>query len=111
MVAHTGDLAASIKACEAADQALREIVTTVTALGGSTLITADHGNAEELINLQTGEVDTEHSDNPVPLIVVSSRFIGQNKKLTPGILADVAPTILKLLDLSQPAAMSGKSLI
>lgn len=111
MVAHTGNLAASIRACEVTDQALREIVSTVNALNGTTVITADHGNVEELINLQTGEVDTEHSDNPVPLIIVSSRFIGQNKKLMPGILADVAPTILKLLNLSQPSAMSGKSLI
>lgn len=111
MVAHTGNLAASIRACEATDQALREIVSTVNAVNGITVITADHGNVEELINLQTGEVDTEHSDNPVPLIVVASQFIGQNKKLMPGILADVAPTILKLLNLSQPSAMSGKSLI
>ena len=81
------------------------------ALNGACLITADHGNAEELINLQTGEVDTEHSQNPVPLIIASSHYLGQNKMLTPGILADVAPTILKLLGLNQPASMSGKSLI
>ncbi len=111
MVAHTGNLAASIRACEAADAALNEIVSTVSAMNGTAVITADHGNVEELINLQTGEVDTEHSDNPVPLIVVSSQFVGQNKKLMPGILADVAPTVLKLLGLSQPSAMSGKSLI
>ena len=111
MVAHTGDLAASIKACEAVDTALRQIVPTGLALNGACLITADHGNAEELINLQTGEVDTEHSQNPVPLIIASSHYLGQNKMLTPGILADVAPTILKLLGLNQPASMSGKSLI
>ncbi len=111
MVAHTGNLEASIRACEAADTALREIVTAITAVGGSAVITADHGNAEELINLQTGEVDTEHSDNPVPIIIAASKFLGQGRKLPPGLLADVAPTILKLLNLNQPAAMSGKSLI
>ncbi|MDP4030950.1 MAG: 2,3-bisphosphoglycerate-independent phosphoglycerate mutase [Patescibacteria group bacterium] len=111
MVAHTGDLAASIKACAAADEALRQIVSTVTAIGGTSLITADHGNAEELINLQTGEVDTEHSQNPVPLVIVGSQFTGQGSHLPPGILADVAPTILKLMGLNQPSAMAGKSLI
>lgn len=111
MVAHTGNLQAAIRACEAADTAVRQIVTAVIALNGSAVITADHGNAEELINLQTGEVDTEHSDNPVPLIIVSSQFLGQARRLSPGILADVAPTIIKLLGLSQPSSMSGKSLI
>lgn len=111
MVAHTGNLAATIKACEAADQALREIVGAVNAVSGSCVITADHGNAEELINLHTGETDTEHSDNPVPVIVINSKLIGQGRKLPPGLLADIAPTILKLLNLNQPAAMSGKSLL
>lgn len=111
MVAHTGDLQATIRACEAADAALKQIVNAASAFGGTTMITADHGNAEELINLQTGETDTEHSDNPVPLIIVSSQFVGNPRKLAPGILADVAPTILKLLGLTLPGAMSGKSLI
>jgi 2,3-bisphosphoglycerate-independent phosphoglycerate mutase len=111
MVAHTGNLEATIKACRAAEAAVKSIVSTIASLGGSVLITADHGNAEELINLQTGEVDTEHSDNPVPLVVVSPRFIGQPRRLPPGILADVAPTILNLMGLNPPTTMTGKSLI
>jgi 2,3-bisphosphoglycerate-independent phosphoglycerate mutase len=111
MVAHTGNLAATIKACEAADSALSQIVPAITTLGGSAVITADHGNAEELINLRSGEVDTEHSTNPVPLIIASSQFVGQQRALTPGILADVAPTILKLMGLEPPQTMSGRSLL
>lgn len=111
MVAHTGNLAATIKACEAADGILHQVVPAVTAAGGTVLITADHGNAEELVNLQTGEVDTEHSENPVPIIIVSNQFLGRSHALIPGILADVAPTIIKLLGLNQPEAMTGKSLI
>lgn len=111
MVAHSGNLEATIKACEAIDTALSQAVPAVTASGGSLLITADHGNAEELINLHTGEVDTEHSDNPVPVIVVSPKLLGQRRQLPAGVLADVAPTLLALMNLNQPASMSGKSLI
>lgn len=111
MVAHTGNLAATIKACEAVDLALSQLVPAVLVLGGSVVITADHGNAEELINLQTGETDTEHSDNPVPLIVVNRTLASRSRHLPQGILADVAPTLLKLLNLPQPSAMSGKTLI
>jgi len=111
MVAHTGNLPAALMACAAADAALSQIVSTVNALDGSTVITADHGNVEEMINLQTGEVDTEHSDNPVPVILVGRQFLGKSRQLAPGLLADVAPTIIKLLNLNQPASMNGKSLI
>jgi len=111
MVAHTGNLPAALMACAAADVALSQIVSTVNALDGSTVITADHGNVEEMINLQTGEVDTEHSDNPVPVILVGRQFLGKSRQLAPGLLADVAPTIIKLLNLNQPASMNGKSLI
>jgi 2,3-bisphosphoglycerate-independent phosphoglycerate mutase len=111
MVAHTGSIPATIKACEAVDQALGQILPTILALNGTAIITADHGNAEELINLQTGEVDTEHSANPVPVIIVSSQLESKAGPLPRGILADVAPTILKLLNIPKPQEMTGKSLI
>lgn len=111
MVAHTGNLEATIKACEAADAALAKIIPAILSVGGTCIITGDHGNAEELINLQTGEVDTEHSNNPVPVVLVSNQYLGQNRILSPGILADVAPTVLKLLGLSVPSSMTGRSMI
>ena len=111
MVGHTGNVKATVKACEAADLALSKIIPVILALNGIALITADHGNTEELINLQTGEVDTEHSTNPVPLIVVGNQFHGKPQKLAPGVLADVAPTILKLLSIPIPSQMTGKSLL
>lgn len=111
MVGHTGSIPASIKACQAVDQALTKIIPAVLAVNGTAVITADHGNTEELINLQTGQVDTEHSANPVPLIIVSQAFQGKPRNLTPGVLADIAPTILKLLNIPKPPVMTGKSLI
>src|SRR3990167_5699859 len=111
MVGHTGNIDAAVKACQAADQALAQIVPTVLNLNGTALITADHGNTEEMINLSSGEVDTEHSVNTVPFIAASRVFEGQNRSMPPGILADVAPTILKILNLPVPSAMTGKSLL
>src|SRR3989344_3242936 len=77
MVAHTGDLQAGIKACEITDKCLGEIVDHALAQNGAVVITADHGNAEEMSNLQTGGIDKEHSTNPVPLIVIGKDFMGQ----------------------------------
>jgi len=111
MVGHTGNLQAGIKACEAVDECLKKIVSSVFALGGITIITADHGNVEEMINLETGEIDTEHSKNPVPFIVVGKMFLGKPTVLPVGILADVAPTVLSLLEIPIPSAMSGRKLI
>jgi 2,3-bisphosphoglycerate-independent phosphoglycerate mutase len=86
------------------------------------LITADHGNAESLYNLQTGEIVKEHSNNPVPLFIVGQQFAGKSilpglsstdlSQITPvGVLADVAPTILKIIGLKKPVEMTGSSLI
>jgi len=111
MVGHTGNLQAGIKACEAVDNCLSKIVSTVKNLGGVCLITADHGNVEEMINLETGEVDTEHSRNPVPFIIVGKDFLGKPVFLPSGILADVAPTVLSLLGIPIPSQMSGRKLI
>ncbi|MFH0943471.1 MAG: 2,3-bisphosphoglycerate-independent phosphoglycerate mutase [Candidatus Beckwithbacteria bacterium] len=111
MVGHTGNLTASIKACEAVDIFLSQVIPVILALDGIAIITADHGNVEEVINLQSGEIDTEHSANPVPCIIINSKFQNQSINLNQGILADIAPTILKLLEIPKPSQMIGKSLI
>ncbi|MFH1030695.1 MAG: 2,3-bisphosphoglycerate-independent phosphoglycerate mutase [bacterium] len=109
MVAHTGNLKAGIKAVEIVDKAIGDVVKEVFKKQGTIIVTADHGNIEEMINLKTGEIDTEHSINPVPFIIAGNTFLKIN--LSKGILADVAPTILKILDIKKPAEMTGKSLI
>ncbi|MBI2989919.1 MAG: 2,3-bisphosphoglycerate-independent phosphoglycerate mutase [Candidatus Magasanikbacteria bacterium] len=123
MVGHTGNLAATIKGCEAVDKALGQIAEQILAKGGVLIITADHGNAEEVINLQTGEKDKEHSTNPVPLLIVGSAYHGQSgpagdppngdlSLLHPvGMLADVAPTVLSILGVKAPKEMTGRPLI
>lgn len=112
MVAHTGNLEASVKACTFVDTCIRRVYDKVIQKDGvSMLITADHGNVEELISLENGGVDTEHSGFPVPLLVVGREFLNSGKSLPRGILADVAPTILKILGLNKPSSMSGRSLL
>ena len=75
------------------------------------IITADHGNAEEMINPSTGEIDTEHNANPVPFIVISRDLLGRAQILPEGILADVAPTVLRTMGLEVPSTMSGRNLL
>jgi len=111
MVGHTGVISAGVKACEVVDECLGKIVSSVSNLGGACVITADHGNVEEMINLATGEIDTEHSKNPVPFIVVDKNFNHTGRTLLRGILADVAPTILGILGLEKPETMTGKNLL
>ena len=111
MVAHTGNLEATIKACEILDECVGRIVEAALKVGGVVLITADHGNAEELINNETGEVDTEHSLYPVPFIIIGKQYEQLNSLLPVGILADVAPTMLSLLQIPKPKQMSGRELI
>jgi len=123
LVAHTGNLKATIKACEVVDKNLHKIVQVVLSKGGMVMITADHGNAEELQDIKTGDMNTAHSNNPVPLILISKEFEGKNiglpdvmgsdlSLLNPvGSLADIAPTILSLLNIDKPDEMTGKSLI
>jgi 2,3-bisphosphoglycerate-independent phosphoglycerate mutase len=110
MLGHTGDLKATIKGVEFVDKCLGRIVKKVLDLDGLIIITADHGNAEEMINLKTNEIDTQHSTNKVPFLIVSHKF--KNKKLRKnGILKDVSPTILDLLEIKKPKEMKGKSLL
>lgn len=112
MVAHTGNLEASIKACSFVDTCIAKIYERIMQKDGvNMLITADHGNVEELISLDNGGIDTEHSAFPVPLLVVGRQFLNQGKSLPRGVLADVAPTILKILGISKPSSMSGRSLL
>ena len=87
------------------------LVIAFIVIGGVVFITADHGNAEELINNVTGEVDTEHSIYPVPFIAIGKQFMGRPAMLPTGILADVAPTILNVMGLSKPDTMTGRALL
>ena len=106
MVGHTGVLSAAITAMEKVDDCAGRIVRKVLSLGGSVCITADHGNLEKMAE-SDGSPNTAHTTNPVPFILVSE----EQHKLHNGILADIAPTLLQLLNIKQPAAMTGKTLI
>jgi len=110
MVAHTGNLQAGIKCCEIVDSLLGKIVKEYLAKNGTVIITADHGNVEEMINLKTGEIDTKHSTFPVPFILIS-KFFKKTKLGRAGILGDIAPTILKILKIKKPKEMRRKSLL
>ena len=108
MVGHTGNLEAGIKAVKVVDFCVRELVKNFTLKGGVVVITADHGNAEEMIDPHTGEMGTEHSINPVPLIIAGQGFKAQ--RLEYGALRDIAPTILTLMGIPVPSEMTGKVL-
>ncbi len=123
MVGHTGKVRTTVKACEAADKGLGKVIEHVLAKDGIVLITADHGNAEEVVNLQTGEIDKEHSTNPVPFLIVGNKYKGQASSagdppdgdlslMQPvGMLADVAPTMLKIMGVKKPKEMTGRALV
>jgi len=124
MVGHTGNFEATKSGCETIDQCVGRIVNAVLPRGGVVVITADHGNGEEVLNLQTGDMVKEHSTNPVPFIVIGERWRGQSAPgggegvggdlslMTPvGMLADTAPTVLKILGIEKPEGMTGSSLI
>ena len=109
MVGHTGSIPAAIAAVEAADRGLGEVVAAVLEDGGALVVTADHGNADEMLE-EDGSPDTAHSLNPVPLVVVSEPPLAVALR-DGGVLADVAPTVLELLRIAQPAEMTGRSLL
>jgi len=123
MVAHTGNFEATIKAISILDKLIGDIVQQILLFGGVAFITADHGNAEQMTNLQTSKMDKEHSTNPVPFLIIGEEYEGQSMGLPAGvgsdlsllppvgILGDVAPTILKVLNLPQPPEMTGHPLI
>lgn len=111
MVGHTGVLSAAISACEVIDESIGRLDAAISAVGGALIITADHGNVEGMIDPVTGGVNTEHSSNPVPFIVVAPQYAGKPGILRQGVLADIAPTILYLLDIEQPIEMTGQNLL
>jgi len=109
MVGHTGVLPAAIKAVETIDACLERVAQTVLTLGGCALVTADHGNCEQMIDRATGGPHTAHTTNPVPVHWVTANAKG--RRLHDGTLADLAPTLLELLDLPKPSEMTGRSLL
>lgn len=112
MVGHTGNLKATIQAVEYLDKCLEKIVEKIIASGGVAVITADHGNADEMIDIATGQVSTMHSKNPVPFIVVKKLMSKENCILkSNGVLGNVAPTLLDLLNVPKPEKMVLESLI
>ena len=108
MVGHTGILDAAVKAVETIDSCVDQVVTAMLARGGYVVLTADHGNAEQMVDYDTGEPHTAHTVNPVPVVLITDRL---DIAVRDGILADLAPTVLDLLELEQPPEMTGKSLI
>jgi 2,3-bisphosphoglycerate-independent phosphoglycerate mutase len=109
MIGHTGNLKAGIKAVEVIDSCLKKIYDEVKKMNGTLIITADHGNVEEMLNLKTGEMDTEHSNNPVPFLIINDKY--RKFKLRKGRLGDIAPTILDIMEIKKPKEMTGRSLI
>jgi len=107
MVGHTGSLEAAVKAVETIDSCLARVLDAINKVNGAMLITADHGNAEQMVDYKTGEPHTAHTTNVVPLILVGM----PDAKLKEGKLADLAPTMLKLMGLEKPHEMTGESLI
>ncbi|MBU2831460.1 2,3-bisphosphoglycerate-independent phosphoglycerate mutase, partial [Acidithiobacillus ferriphilus] len=99
--------AAAIAAVEAVDRSLGRIVSAARAIGGEVLITADHGNVEQMLDVESGQTHTSHTCNPVPLL-----YIGRSAEiLTGGALEDIAPTLLQLMGLPVPPEMGGKNLV
>jgi 2,3-bisphosphoglycerate-independent phosphoglycerate mutase len=108
MVGHTGSLPAAIKAVETVDIGLGRIADAISGAGGALLVTADHGNCEMMRDPATGGPHTSHTTNPVPIVLLGA---GNRALLAEGRLADIAPTLLELMDLPKPPEMTGASLL
>ncbi len=106
MVGHTGNFPAAVKAIEVIDRCLGRVFDALQATGGEALVTADHGNAEQMRGKETGQAHTAHTDNVVPLL-----YIGRPARMVDGLLSDVAPTMIHLMGLEPPMEMTGQSLI
>jgi 2,3-bisphosphoglycerate-independent phosphoglycerate mutase len=107
MVGHTGSIPAVVRACETADRCLGRVVDRVSELGGVAIVTADHGNAEKMLEADGVSPHTAHTTNPVPLVVTDPGVTLREG----GEIADLAPTILQMLGIEPPAAMTGRSLV
>jgi 2,3-bisphosphoglycerate-independent phosphoglycerate mutase len=110
MVGHTGILEAAVKAAQVVDECVGRVLDKVKSLGGSAIITADHGNFERMWDSETNQSHTAHTVGDVPFIIFDDRYKGR-KLRQGGCLADVGPTMLEMMGLPQPAEMTGKSLI
>ncbi len=108
MVGHTGNINAAKQAIQCLDKEVKVLVDTILAKNGQALIIADHGNADRMKNRKTGEIMTSHTKNPVPCILIRENVDGI--KMQDGILADVAPTLLKMMGVPKPVEMTGKEL-
>ena len=106
MVGHTGSMKAAIKACEVVDQCAKDVISVAIENGYSTILIADHGNCETMINAD-GSPNTAHTTNPVPLILIDNDITS----IKDGVLGDIAPTILKMIGVTQPELMTQKSLV
>jgi 2,3-bisphosphoglycerate-independent phosphoglycerate mutase len=120
MVAHTGNIAAATRAVEHVDHAVGEMVNWTLALGGTMVITADHGNAEEMLSYPTtsffittekGKINTDHSNNPVPIYIISPGLKNKAYTLRRGAAYDIAPTLLHIAGIKKPISMTGISLL
>ncbi len=117
VMAHTGNFEATERAIRAADRELGNVAKAILARGGALIITADHGNAEQMRNPVTGEAETGHNTNPVPVLLIAAEFEKPKTGGVPsygstaGLLSDIAPTVLALMELTKPAEMTGSSLI
>ena len=109
MVGHSGNIEATMKAITVVDSCVADLVRAFTVRGGAVIITSDHGNAEELINLDNGDMDTEHSLNPVPIMISGLNITPRNLKY--GALKDITPTILDIMGIPTPSDMTGVSLL
>ncbi len=109
MVGHTGNFKATIRACEVVDNCVGKVVQATLEKEGRVIITGDHGNAEQMIDYETGDIHTAHTSNPVPLILADEEL--KSHRLNAGTAIDVAPTILRLFGIPQPEEMTGRCLI
>jgi len=111
MIGHTGNLEAGVKCCNLVDGYLGKIIKAYLSVNGTVVVTADHGNIEKMVNLDTGEIHTEHTTNPVPFIIVNKNSKKKLELRKNGSLCDIAPTILSLLNVKKSRKMKGRSLL
>jgi len=119
VLSHSGSFEATVKGVEAVDKAIGQLVGAVLEKDGTIIITSDHGNAEAMLYKSSGESETKHNDNPVPFYLIGKEFekhrsdndIESTMKQSSGLLADIAPTILELMNIEKPAEMTGESLL